>query len=257
MLHLQFGGVDVDGGLPIQRGKPLGHEGLFAIGQERLSTFGGRDSLSLGQCGLKISELGQERGGRLLPNSRNPGNVVGRISLQADEVGDLRRLDAESFVNRLGIVDTHICDAAGIGHYVNAIGHQLQGIAVSGHDQRRPPLPLGLAGEGSQDVVGLVAGETNIHKAERSGDLREKRPLFAQTFRHRFTLSLVFFELLAAEGRLLGVPGHHHHGRPVVGNDLDEHGAETVEGVGGETRAGGNFLGQGEEGAVGQVVAVD
>ena len=35
---------------------------------------------------------------------------------------------------------------------------QLQRVAVAGDDEGLPPLGLGLAGEGGQDVVGLEAG---------------------------------------------------------------------------------------------------
>ena len=43
----------------------------------------------------------------------------------------------------------------------------------------------------------------------------------------------------------------------VLAEDLDDHGAEAVEGVGGKTVGGGDLRRQGEERPVGDVVAVE
>src|SRR5665647_2070953 len=109
----------------------------------------------------------------------------------------------------------------------------------------------------AEDVVGRVARLHQVDDAERLHQLGEAAPLLRQRLRHVRALRLVGFELLMAKGLFARVPSHHDARRPVLGDDLEQHLAEPVHGVGRETFARTDALGQGEEGPVSEAAPVE
>ncbi len=119
------------------------------------------------------------------------------------------------------------------------------------------PLGLRLPGQRREDVVGLEAGHRQVDESEGFRKLGQKRPLLREQIRHGLALGLVVLELAVPERLLRRIPGDDHRPRVVVREDLDDHRAEAVEGVGGEAFGGGDLLRQSEEGPVGDVVPVE
>jgi hypothetical protein len=115
---------------------------------------------------------------------------------------------------------------------------------------------FGERGERRDHVVRLPALELEVPVPERLDDGAEVRELLAQEVRHRAPIGLVL-------GRDLGavhgprVPRHCDPARRVVGQELEEHVREAEERVRELTVGRLELLGQREEGAVGEVVAVD
>ena len=109
-------------------------------------------------------------------------------------------------------------------------------VAVAGDDDRADALALGLLGERAEDVVGLVARLDQVGDAERLHELGEAAHCCDSSVGHVRPLRLVLLELLVAEGLLARVPGDDDAAGPVLGDDLEQHLAEPVEGVGREAR---------------------
>ena len=85
---------------------------------------------------------------------------------------------------------------------LHVLGHELQGVAVAGDDERLPALGFGLAGQRRQDVVGLVARHRQVDEPERLRSSGQVGPLLGQQVGHGLALRLVVLELLVAEGLL-------------------------------------------------------
>ena len=183
-------------------------------------------------------------------------DVVGRVALQADEVGHLLGRDPVAGEDALGRVDVHVRDAARRHHQADVLGAELEGVAVGGDDARLDARLVRAGGERRDDVVRLPALELEVPVAERLHDRAEVRELLPQEVGHRLPVDLVLGrELGAVHGAR--VPGDGDALRPVVGEELEEHVREAEEGIRREALRRGELLGQREVGAVGEVVPVD
>ena len=180
-----------------------------------------------------------------------------RVALEADEVGDARRRDAEPLDHGRRRVHLDVGDAAARRHHPDVVADELQGVAVAGHDDRAHAFALRRRGERAEDVVGLVPRLDQVHETEGIDQVGEARPLLREQVRHLRPVRLVVLELLVAEGLLGPVPGDDDARRTVLGDDLEEHLAEPEQGVGREAVGGRDRIGQGEEGAKGEARAVE
>ena len=113
-----------------------------------------------------------------------PGDVVARVALQADEVGDLGRLDAVARLDSLRRVDLDVGDASRGHHQADVLGHELERVAVGRDDARLHAGLVGLGRERGDDVVGLPALELEVLVPERLDDRPEVRELLAQEVGH-------------------------------------------------------------------------
>ena len=144
-----------------------------------------------------------------------------------------------------------------MAHHPDVVADDLQGVAVAGHDDRRDAVPSRLGGQRAEDVVGLVAGQHEIVDTEGREHLRQVRPLHRERLGHVRTMGLVVLVLLVAEGLLARVPGDGQCRRLVLGDELEQHLAESLQSVGRKAVATGDRLGQGEVSAEGEAAAVD
>ena len=159
-------------------------------------------------------------------------------------------------MHRVAVVDLGLGDPARGAHHPHPLADQLVGVAVAGDDHHRDPLLARLAGQRGDHVVGLVALDLDVGVAEGLDQRHQVRPLLAQQVGARFALGLVEVvgDLAARHPR---VPGDDDPGRVVLVDDFDQHRGEPVDRVGRPPVAGPDRLRQGEEGPVGERVAVD
>ena len=128
-------------------------------------------------------------------------------------------------------VDLDVGDAASRGHHPDVVVDELQRVAVAGDDDGADALALRRLGERPEDVVGLVARLDQVDEAERLDELGKARPLLREQVGHLRPVRLVVLELLVTEGLLGAVPGDDDARRPVLGDDLEQHLAETEDRV--------------------------
>ena len=207
---------------------------------------------------LERAEPLQQVGGGLVADPRDAGDVVAGVALQPDEVRDELRRDPVAVDHAVAVVHLGVGDPARGGHDPHPVADQLVGVAVSGHDHHRDRrFRAARAGDDRRDhVVGLVALDRKVLIAERGHQRLERRPLLLEQVGAGAALGLVLGIDLLAPGIAL-VP--HHHGRlgAVVGEDLDQHRGEPEDRIGRHPGGGRDRLGQREERAVGEAVAVD
>ena len=205
---------------------------------------------------LEGAVLRDQLAGCLVPDARNSRDVVGRVALEPDEVGNLLRSDAVAREDALGRVHVHVRDPPRRHHQGDVVADELERVAIRRDDGGLDPGLVGPRGERGDDVVGLPALELEVPVAERLDDRAEMRELLGEEVRHRPAVDLVLgIELLAVGGA--GVPGDRDALRPVVGEELEEHVREPEEGVRREALARRELLRQCEVRAVGEVVSVD
>ena len=134
--------------------------------------------------------------------------------------------------------------------------HQLIGVPVAGHHDHVLTLVAGLGGQCGNHVVGLNADVFHRGDLEGVHQLADQSHLLAEGVRGLAAIGLVAGDPLVAEGGLGAIEGHCHPVGAVVAQQRQQHHGEAVHRVGYLAAGGGHVLGQGEEGPIGQRVAV-
>src|SRR5581483_702373 len=140
------------------------------------------------------------------------------------------------------------------------LGAELERVPVGRDDARPDPGRVRAGRERRDHVVGLPALELEVPVAEGLDDRPEVGELLAEQVGHRPAPLLVdHLGRLRDRGAVHrpGVPRDGDAPRAVVGEQLEEHVREAEERVRRAAVARGELLREGEEGAVGEVVAVD
>jgi hypothetical protein len=215
-----------------------------------------RDRVDVRQHPFEVAVLLEQLGGGLLADAGDARDVVGGVALEADEVGDERRRDAVAVEHRLGVVDRRVGDPAAGRHHAHAVLHELEEVAVAGHDHHVDPLLVRLARERGDHVVRLVALDAHVRVAESVHERVEVRPLLLEQVGPLAPPGLVLLVGLEPSGHAR-VPGHQRRLRPVLGEQLHEHRREAEDRVGGESPGRRDRLREREEGAVHEAVPVD
>ena len=192
----------------------------------------------------------------LVADSRDSGNVVGGVPLEADEVRNLLRAEPVAGLDALRRVHLDVRDPSGSHHQAHVLGAELERVAIRRDDARSHTGGVGPSGEGRDHVVGLPALELEVPVTEGLDDRPEMRELLAQQVGHRASLGLVLLRHLLAVNRP-GVPGHRNALRLIVDEELEEHVHEAEQSVRRKSLGGRELLGEREVGPVGEVVAVD
>ena len=205
---------------------------------------------------LERAVLRDELPGRLVPDAGDAGDVVARVALEPDEVGDLRRANAVPRLDALRRVHLDVRDTARRHHQADVLRDELKCVAIGGDDAGLEPRLVGERRERRDHVVRFPPLELEVLVAERLDDRPEVRELLAQEIRHRPAVGLVVgVDLLAVDGPR--VPCDRHAARPVVGEQLEEHVRESEERVRRLSVGRLQLLGEREERAIREVVAVD
>ena len=209
---------------------------------------------------LERAVLRDQLAGGLVADAGDAGDVVARVALEPDEVRDLLGPDPVAQLDALGRVDVDVRDAARRHHQHDVVRAELERVAVGRDDARLDPGRVGARRERRDHVVGLPALELEVPVAERLDDRPEMRELLAQQIRHRPAALLVDDPGRLGRRRALDrprVPRDRDALRPVVREQLEEHVGEAEQRVRRHALGRRELLRQREEGAVGEVVAVD
>ena len=123
---------------------------------------------------LDAAELLDQLRRRLLADAGHAGDVVRGVALEPLEVGHLLRLDAVALAGPLLVVDHGVALVGAEHEEVDAGLHQLGDVAVQGDDVGLEALLRRLAGQGAQDVVGLVALHAKMGMLKASMSSRQR-----------------------------------------------------------------------------------
>ena len=193
----------------------------------------------------------------LLPYPGDPGEVVGRVAAKGGVVDVLVGGDAVSLLEPVGIGHDGIGDATSRVHHGDAWLDQLESVPISGNDDDLPPLFFGAVGDGGEHVVCLVAGDAHLADLHRREHIVDQRELTREQVGGPVALRLVLRVRLRAERRSADIPRDDHGVWGLVAEQLDQHGGESVDGVGHLTRGGRQVTGEGVESPISEAVSIE
>jgi len=207
----------------------------FEVRERVLSQLGLLDLAGAREHFFQRAELLEQRRGGLLAHSRDARHVVDLVSGQRQQIRNQVRRHSPLLLDLGGAVPllVHAVVTA------DASVHELQQVLVAGHHHYFPIERSGPVRQGGDDVVGLPSGHAHGWHAERLEHAPDERELRAQVLRRRAAGGLVLGVDLAA--RLLArlVEGDRQVGRVPLADRPQQHGGESVDGVGGDALAGG------------------
>ena len=149
---------------------------------------------------------------------------------------------AVAFGHRCGAHPRQVVYAlAGVEHRAG-VAHQLEGVPVTGADQDLEALVDGLGGQRGDDVVGLVTLLLDRRDPQRRENLLDQRHLSLELVGGLRPVGLVVGVLRLPEGVSRDVERHADVGRPLVAQDVDQHGGEAVHRIGRLACRGGEVL---------------
>jgi hypothetical protein len=188
----------------------------------------------------------------LAPDPTHAGDVVRRVAGQGEDVSQLFREYPElplHFVRPVkdvfhGVQDLHV------------LPDELEKVLVAAHDDHLNSRFHAHPRRRGQQVVRLVPRRFQDRYPEGIDQVVDDGDLGLKVLRHGGARSLVLLEDLVPGGRALAVEGDSHVFRLLVTDDLQQHGGEAVDGVGGETLGVGEIP-YGVKSAIDVVVAVD
>ncbi len=208
---------------------------------------------------VERTELRQPLDRRLLPHLRDAGQVVARLSDEGSDVGVVVGRQAVLLDDRLGCVALELRDALHVRvQERHVICDELDRIAVAGTDEHVEALCGALGRECREDVVGfdaLLRQHGHVHRREA---LLQQGDLTLELGRRLRPIRLVLGVLLGAEGVTRRVERDGEVRRLLGLEKVDEHRQEPVDAIGVLPVLRREVVDrEGEEGAVGQRMAVD
>ena len=174
-----------------------------------------------------------QRHGGLFTNAGHTGNIVTAVagqSLQVDHVDGVKAvLRPESGFGHAAVAVRSL--AAGQQTHMGVGGDQLQAVAVAGGDGAVPADGLALAADGTDQVIGLVAGQLIAGHGHGVEHLLQRQHLFGQLLGHTLAVGLIGRVGLVPECWLPPVKGSAHGVRLLLVQQLLQHGDKAVNGV--------------------------
>ena len=248
-------GVDVERQVSTHRREQLRVARLIGMLSHGLAARG-RQVLGMRDHLLERAVLRDQLPRCLVTDPGDPRDVVGGVTLEADEVRHLVGTHPVAELDALGRVHVDVCHAARRHHQRDVLAAELERVAV-GRDHARPdPRLVRTRRERRDHVVRLPPLELEVPVAERLDDRPEVRELLPQQVGHRAAPLLVGLGDLGAVRRPR-VPRDRDAARLVVGEQLEEHVRESEQRVRRSAVGRLELFGQREVRAVGEVVAVD
>ena len=139
--------------------------------------------------------------------------------------------------------------------HLGVVGDELEAVLVAGHHHALPAPLLAAAGDGAQQVVGLVACQLVAGNGHGGQYLLHHRQLLGQLLRHSLAGGLVVGVCLMAEGGLPPVERHAQRLGLFLVHEPLQHVEKAKNGVGVQSLPGGQGL-YPVKGAVDDAVAV-
>ena len=223
---------------------------------EVLLALGARDRVDVAEHALERAPFLQKLRGGFLADAGDARDVVRGVALEAHEVWNLLGRDPVAVDHRVAVVDLRVGDPAPGRHHTHSRLDQLEQVAVPRHHHHVESALARLAGQRRDHVVRLVARHLDVLVSERVHERVHVGPLLGEQIGAFAAARLVLvIDLLAA--RHTGVPDDQRRVRPVLRDDLHEHRGEAEDRVRWLPLGGRDRLGQREERAVDEAVAVD
>ena len=195
---------------------------------------------------------------RLRTDTRHPGQVVAGLPDQRGQVRIARRRGEVPLLHHLRSHPAQVGDPLPRVEHRHVLGDQLEGVPVAGADQHLEPQGFGPRRQRADHVVGLEPLLLDEGDVEGLEHLLDQVELATELVRRAGPVRLVLGVDLRPEGLPGHVEGDSDVGRRLVAEHVDQHRGEPEDAVGVLTGDGGEVLHrEGEEGAVGDRVAVD
>ena len=168
--------------------------------------------LDVGQGGVELIDglvAADEVGGGLFADARHAPNVVGAVAHEGLQVNEALGGEAVFFTEGDGIhvVGHGLSRLGGDKHDAGMVGDELEGVTVARDDDAVPALCLAAAGDGADEVVGLVAHHVVAGDVHGGEDIVQKGHLLMEFLGHTVAVGLVALVRLVAEGGLVAVEG--------------------------------------------------
>ena len=166
--------------------------------------------IQIGIDRLKRSEAADQIQRGLFADAGDARDIVGAVTHQGLEIDHALRLKAVFLKETLG----GIKDRFGLAHAAFDLADrgvrrdELQAVLVAGNDHAVPAGFFALNGNGSQDVVRLIARQFVMPDAHGVQRFLQKRHLHRKLLRHWMARRLIVGVRPVAEGRLLPVKAH-------------------------------------------------
>ncbi len=222
-------GIEHHGRSRIDRNQVAAQQGLFPEGYQVLVQFLFGHGIDLSVKFVDGTIRFDEVDGRFGSHPGDAGNIVGRIPGKAHHLDHLFGGDPMFLRDKIDIDDLvfhGIPDGMGGGH-------QLHEILVPGHHDHVEAGLAGLARQGADQIIGLIAGHFEGRNLEPVHDLPDPGELEYHILGHGGPVGLVFRVYVVAEGGAF----HVETDRQVLGifilHQLDEHARKTEHGIGG------------------------
>ena len=177
-LYLKAFQREIQRCVAIQRHKAARDADLVGVVQQRLAAFGLLDFPRAGEKRFQIAVFLNKKGGGLDADPRCARHVIHRIPRKRLDIDHTVGADAE-FLEHLLRADQLVLHRV---EHAYAIADQLHKILVGGDDRDLPPRIARLAGQGCDDVIGLIAFGFNAGDVEGAGRVAGQGELRAQVF---------------------------------------------------------------------------
>ena len=181
---------------------------------------------------VERAPFGEQLGGGLLANAGNTGDVITRIALEAEEVGNEARRDAVALHDLFRRVDDHVGHALARGHDACRLTRELVGVLVARDEVDAIAVCLAACRHGAQNVVALVAIHRDARDVHRLEQTTNDGELHGEGLVHGGTLCLVRLEPLHAPVGTMHVPGADDGVGMIILDHLQKHLHEAEDSVG-------------------------
>ena len=187
--------VDRERNVRVEADQIAAQQGLIAKLHQVLLAFRSRHVAGMVENRFQRAVLFQQLPGELRPDQRHARHVVDRIAHQGLKIDDLLRRDSPFRPQRIRVENLVLADVEDL----HPIGDQLPAVLVAGDQEALAAEFVGQAGDGGQDVVGLVRLAVQRGNAQGGNHAADGRNLRHQVLVHLRPLNLVLIVHRVAE----------------------------------------------------------